>query len=76
MRRGQGLNKLLRWFFGKWSSLFFVRLRHIGLNPGRGRHENSNQFAAASLHLQHSRACQFSCQIGGGYFFTSARILA
>jgi outer membrane receptor for ferrienterochelin and colicin len=24
----------------------------------------------------HYRACQFSCQIGGGYFFTSARILA
>ncbi len=24
-----------------------VRLRHIGLNPGTGRYENSNQFAAA-----------------------------
>ena len=55
-------------------NVFYKHYAPLALQNLRIRQQHQN--CTRTTLIRSERACQFSCQIGGGYFFTSARILA
>ena len=70
-------SNLLRRKDGGWLLLpFFASQNGQYQGPGDVSMDSIRDGRPTGTLIRSERACQFSCQIGGGYFFTSARILA